>query len=506
MRAIRGDCRERKLNAPRCRLTGWSRVRTAGQSRRHGRNGASSRVTALLACTLILSFCILAPFVGYGIVIGGLALLGGGIALAHRLAISWQWPAVIALLLSVASPVFPPSVVVALGLLILVVSTTAIFYSTTNGASKAIVVAFFILALLSAMSIINPNVPALTTGVEGVRKSLLGVSGVILGVALVRPGQHARAWSGIRNLLVLLLIASLVVHIYFPSAEDAIVGERNATLIFDGNVRMSGLFAGPFHVALLAVFLAVTSVQRLLQGQRVLASTAVAALALYALHLSQVRTGIMLTAAILVLLVLIRVFGVLRNPSFKQARNVLLGSLSVAVVGFIAVSISSTSSAIQSLFQLASDDRALNRFGVYDHAWDLFVRSPFIGWGAGSAGDGMNRQFPSGNAVTPHNIFIKYAIEMGILGFLCFVVLFSIIVVRVFGAKLKEYDRVVSDARLALVVIAVFGFSTTIVEATPVMYLMFAGVGVAVSQIGSHRTPDPELSLEPNVQPLPQRA
>src|SRR5690606_10689752 len=127
--------------------------------------------------------------------------------------------------------------------------------------------------------------------------------------------------------------------------------------------------------------------------------------------------------------------------------------------------------AIQSLFRLGSDQRLLSRFDRWQWSYDAFLDSPIIGWGPGSAGSTLGMFFPDGIHVTPHNMYLKYAVETGIVGIALVLAILCTAFLRVI--KMRNQN---SLALPALLVLAVFSISDPALEEIPVT----VGLGIII--------------------------
>jgi O-antigen ligase len=134
------------------------------------------------------------------------------------------------------------------------------------------------------------------------------------------------------------------------------------------------------------------------------------------------------------------------------------------------------SATLSSIGNVSADSRFLNRLPTYQIGLDLLSQSPIFGWGAGSAGDTLGARFGFGYShVTPHNIFLKYAVEGGLIGLALFVSLVILIFRRI--------DRSSGSGQVALISVVMYlvmGLTISVSEALPVSYFLMVLVGIGV--------------------------
>jgi O-antigen ligase len=196
----------------------------------------------------------------------------------------------------------------------------------------------------------------------------------------------------------------------------------------------------------------------------------VAAVGFAALTLTMVRTAfIALAAGVFAIILISGSFRVLVRRAALACLALLSVLLLVGIVGDAALS-----ATLSSIGNVSADSRFLNRLPTYQIGLDLVSQSPVFGWGAGSAGDTLGSRFGFGYAhVTPHNIFLKYAVEGGLIG----LTLFVSIVIVVF----RRIDRCTSAGQVALIALVIYlvmGLTISVSEALPVSYFLMVLVGI----------------------------
>ncbi len=342
------------------------------------------------------------------------------------------------------------------------------------GTEKAVLCSLLIVIVWCIFAF-NANVPSLSTGLLGVRKTVFAIGGLVLGCA-IPEGQIRAAETLVVRLLTGALAVSIIVHQAFPAIEASI--QRTAdysTAEFGGISRLQGIFSGPFHVAVAGVFIAGWAVLRFRDNRPV--AMAVGAIGLLAMYMSLVRTAYLALAAIFIVQIFIA-------PGARTRLRRIGILAAIAIVGLALFYVNEgTASTAQSITNLQQDSRVQNRFPEYHKAIALIARSPVYGWGAGSAGDTLQSKFGSQrNHVTAHNIWLKVGVEGGLLG----LALWGALAVTA-GRRIRWTGRQGELAAVASVVIGVFGLTVSVIEALPVSYFLFLIVGLAICVTNDQR-------------------
>lgn len=277
-----------------------------------------------------------------------------------------------------------------------------------------------VIVLIAGLEILNPNVPSLTAGLLGFRKSATFLLGIAIGL-----GWRGSRLHGLRLTWWCMFAAasvSLVVHLALPAVEQAI--PRSATKYtseLGGVERMQGLLAGPFHVSMLGTFLFLTALAPGIVIRQRWIRVAAAATGLACVYFSQVRTGLVAVAVGAAVMMLVT-----GSAERWVKRLTVLSALSILSVVYInpLTDYARQFTALRLLFDGGLEDtRFTGRFTSWSRGLDMIDRSPFIGSGSGSAGDTLGSYFVGGEHLTSHNTFLKYAIEGGIFQGLLFAAL-----------------------------------------------------------------------------------
>ena len=288
---------------------------------------------------------------------------------------------------------------------------------TTN---TALLTLAAVVVCISAVEILNPNVPSLAVGLIGFRKSATFLLGIVIGLGW--RGSRVRGLRLAWWCLFTSAVISLIVHLALPSVEQSIARRSGFySRHIAGFERMQGILAGPFHVSMLGAFLFISALSpSIVIAQRWVRVTA-AAVGLACVYFAQVRAGF---AAIAIgALVMTLVTG---SAKRWAGRLISIAALSVLAVVFInpLTEYALKVPALRVLVTHGLDDaRFVGRYSAWTTSLDLIDRSPLFGSGAGSAGSTLDAFFFGAQHVTPHNDFLKYAVEGGVIQGLLFLLL-----------------------------------------------------------------------------------
>lgn len=307
-------------------------------------------------------------------------------------------------------------------------------------------IAFLLMLALYVALLSSSNIPDLGTGLQGIRYTMVALSGLMLGLAL--PDREGSRYGLVGALSVLLLVgaaASLAVHALAPGYEESLSRSADiATSMLGGQMRMQGLLSGPFHVSMLGSFLTLSGAWILPQARRngawfLAAGLAFLGLGVALLLLARVRTGMIVTS--LGLLVLL-VAGIQQGPGFGQFFRVLrprrLRDWAVAAVMVVAlagiVAVASQNVAVQEIGHLPHDHRVDSRVDAIEASWDIANESPLTGWGPGTASTGLRQEFVEADKTfeAPHNGALGLVIEAGLGALACFLAIVGSTVVNLF--------------------------------------------------------------------------
>lgn len=352
---------------------------------------------------------------------------------------------------------------------------------TTN---VALLVLSALIVIIAALEILNPNVPSLTVGLLGFRKSATFVLGVIIGLGwrgLRTHGLRVTWWC-----MFITAAASLAIHLAFPQIEKAIPRDADKyTALIRGVERMQGFLAGPFHISMLGVFLFLSALApRLVIAQRWVRVSA-AGVGLACVYFAQVRTGLVALAVGAVVMMLAT------GTAQRWARRLIVIA-GLCLLGVLYVDpltqYANQFTALRLLLNSGIDDSRFGaRFTSWSTGWDMVSRSPLMGYGSGSSGDTLGSHFIGGEHVTSHNTFLKYAVEGGVVQGALFL---SLIVGLAVAVRPRRDPSRFGLA--ALVTFVVFGLVGAAPESIPVSFALAVIIGLCAHKPVSAQPNSPE--------------
>lgn len=300
-------------------------------------------------------------------------------------------------------------------------------------------IGFLLLIAIYVALLLHPNLPSLKVGMEGIRYTLVAVAGLLLGIAMPdRPGQ-IRLIPAITTLLLAGVAVSLAVHLIFPGLEDSLDRSADvATGQLGGQIRMQGLLSGPFHISMAGAFLTLSGIWLLLRQD--FRGVPLLVVGESVLLLARVRTGLLVTALGIVLLIVLLLRQQRVDPGLSKVTRGrwLVTALAVPVLavvvglaaGFAENGSTTTSggnnrggnSGILELQSVATGHRTASRVTAMKSAVRSVEDSPAVGWGPGAAASGLSHDFAAAGKryEGPHNGPLGVMVETGIVGFLCF--------------------------------------------------------------------------------------
>jgi O-antigen ligase len=363
---------------------------------------------------------------------------------------------------------------------LMIVLAVTLWRGVPYGQSNLIGACVYVLLLLYVITSFGANFPGWYPALLGIRKTL--PPWVFLFCGCVWPGNAERL---VRRLVLLLLwacIVSLVLHNFAPSIEGGIARAANKyTGLYAGSPRLQGVFAGPFHAALAALLLILVSLGLPSVFPDRLLRLAAASVGLLVLLQASVRAGWIAAFAGLLMLFALR-------PSGRLATRL---PRAIAVIGALALAFAAqaqslafqSNRALESLTHWQTDSRLLARFDTWREARALIEARPLIGWGPGSASDTLDRYFGGLTHVTPHNMLLTYAVEVGLLGAVAVAMILVVVGRMLFQSARSSHLSAVGFALLFGFV--VFGATGTAVDAAPVSWIVLCIVGLGASRAGA---------------------
>jgi|GEM_PF-3007920 len=354
-------------------------------------------------------------------------------------------------------------------------------------------IAFLLMLVLYVALLSKPNIPDLSSGLQGIRYTMVAISGLMLGLALPdREGERFGLLEAVSVLLLVAATASLAVHALAPGYEESLSRSADiATSMLGGQMRMQGLLSGPFHVSMLGSFLTLAGAWILPQARRrgawyLAAGLSFLGIGIALVLLARVRTGMIVTGlGLLVLLVV----GIQQDPGFGQFFRALrprrLRDWAIAAVAVLALAgivvVASQNVAVQEIGHLPHDHRVNSRVDAIEASWDVATDSPLTGWGPGSASTGLRKDFVDAGKTfeAPHNGALGLVIEAGLGALICFLVIVGTTLVNLFREFRRGRQKAATGIALAALM-PVLGFWVVgdALAALPISLCLFLITGI----------------------------
>ncbi|MDP1545325.1 MAG: O-antigen ligase family protein [Anaerolineales bacterium] len=348
--------------------------------------------------------------------------------------------------------------------------------------------AAYLFLTISIIQIFNPNIPSLSLGLEGFRKTSLYLIALVVGTYLNWDEKT------IRSLFRFVLIAAMPIclyafkQIFFPSSFDALMAARNnagiSTLTIFGRSRATSFFSSPFTLGYFGnTIFAIGMFFYANEKKWIYLLTA--ALGAGSVFLSGTRINLVALIVVFLLIFMLFFFTIRRFYVFLRLALFLVPAFVYAynspVVGPLFQSLSPD--------RILADQRFLGRFEVYDYAFEKLKDNWFWGYGMGSAGDTLGVYFTKGEFITSHNMFIKVYFETGLLGLFAFIAIWVIWLLGNRRSALRaQADGLRTIYHLGLIassVLFINGLSGGALDSFPANVITFLFMGVTYNSYGS---------------------
>lgn len=336
--------------------------------------------------------------------------------------------------------------------------------------------------LIGLLQMANPNVPSLQAGLEGFRKTCLYVSPAIIGLYLGWSPSTATRFIRVLAIGAVPLCLYGVKQFLAPSAFDLQIPEQNtageAVYNIFGTFRATSLLGSPFALGFLGSV--VIALGFYLAAARTAAPwvwlVVCGGIAATVVSLTRVSILAGIFLAVVAPTIILGAHGL-----FKRA---VAGALLIALGG-VALSMTPVGERVISsldLRYLDMDERASLRLESYNSGLTLLARNPLMGYGTGSAGDGIESFFAGSVQLTSHNVMLKIAFELGVLGLLAFLLFCAswlrIAVHRYWNAEGREEKALIGLAGCVFLAFLVQGTSGSGIDSFPGNAITFFLMGV----------------------------
>lgn len=345
--------------------------------------------------------------------------------------------------------------------------------------------------ILSFIQILNPNIPALSAGLQGFRKTALGFILFYIGLLSFTTYDEIKRCLKKFSILVTPLLLYGIKQFFFYSDFDNFYLTSNlahvSTGLMFGQQRATSVFAGPFHFAMfsaamtvLNLWLANTSIKR----SDKLMFYILCSISILACYSSLVRTNL------IALIVGVLVYILLSNIKKSVFILPLLTIPSILIFGYVSsntqallLSDNEILRLIGTISNVENDSRFLGRTDGWNEIIRLAKDKPLTAYGTGSSGDTLQRSFDFEHHVTSHNYFLKILMETGVVGLLIVILFFLTFVVvllrKAFGDS-KESSKLSACSLGMFSIFMVNCMTTSAIETYPVSGFIFFVIGLSL--------------------------
>jgi hypothetical protein len=370
--------------------------------------------------------------------------------------------------------------------------------------------AFIIFAIFEMF---NPNIPSFLAGLEGFRKFAFMMIGIFIGRYMVNL-------LTIKRFIALLLISSFFIALYgikqyiYPTALDYRLIDLSSgsitTYLIGGHLRAFSTLSGPFH---LGIYLVCTLLLILCLWFRYksyrwwISFLAIPELVALIMTVTKSNWAALLVGGLVIVLLNsknpLKIIG--RLAIFVIA--ILLIGVGAFYITSVLPQLSTIHSGLQSILDPLQAPTMLIRLDLWKRTIiPQIQKQPWIGYGTGSAGEGLNFYFVNTGLIYAyaHNVLIKIQFELGIFGLLLFLLLMIICIFLVWKVNFHLQDpflKTFSNWVLAFTAgMLVSGLTGTILDAYPVNLIFWLILGFASRAL---RFDQSIKFLSKNVKPAP---
>lgn len=346
---------------------------------------------------------------------------------------------------------------------------------------------------IAVIEIFNPNIPSFQAGIEGFRKFSFMMIGFFIGRYVVETV------TAIKRIVWVILIVSFILALYgikqymIPTALDyRLIDLSNAsrvTFMMGGHIRAFSTLSGPFHLGIYLVVSILLLLAIFLRNRRfwflalILGIPQIIALLM---TVTKSNWGALIAGG------MVLIFLSARRPLRLFLRMTLLSIVAIGLIfGALQVTQSipefrTLNTGLLALINPLSAPTFVLRLDLWrDTVLPLIGEAILIGYGTGSAGEGLSNLFLNTNRiyVTSHNLLFKIQLELGIIGLILFLIFLSFCILHIWRANrsLKNpFLLVIRDWSIAITVaILVSGLTGAILDAYPINLLYWLIIGVS---------------------------
>lgn len=354
----------------------------------------------------------------------------------------------------------------------------------------------FLLTLFIFVSFIemfNPNIPSLSAGLEGFRKTSFPFIMFYIGFFSIDKKIELPLFLHRFSIATFpILLYAIKQYFFFSDFDKLYLGANNADLytgMIFGQLRSTSFFAGSFHLglfsaimALINIFLFETTKQRNMKHIYIVFFI----VAIVSTYTSLTRTNFI---ALFFGILVYKIFQMKKKNlivvfPFVLISSIALGSFIIKISNSLLTLNNPILKMIGSIGNFLNDSRFLGRINGWKNIISLVSSNPLSGYGTGSAGDTLQYSYNFNYHVTSHNFFLKILMETGVVGFLLISMFFILILLKLIRNNLNSCNLMSQKfSALIIGILTLFVINAAVgsaIESIPIsnLVMMFLGMGV----------------------------
>lgn len=287
------------------------------------------------------------------------------------------------------------------------------------------------LQIIAMLEIFHPNILNRTYALIEYRKSIFQMLAFWVGYLLSENTDMEKHIEYLERLFIPVIFYGIKQYFWYMPFDDffyTIQDAGAATYHYGSKIRAISFLSGPFHFGLLCSFALCVSLYLYFQRKEK-KHLFLAGVCLIGCYCSQTRTNLICSIAV----ILFYCWRFYVKKSKREETIFKTFVIAVAIAGslyiwnskYITYENGNTLIAmLRSIQNFSDDSRFMGRINSWQVAWHMICEHVILGNGMGSAGDTLGYHGVAINYVTPHNMFFKIGIEMGIIGLVIFIAFF----------------------------------------------------------------------------------
>lgn len=352
-----------------------------------------------------------------------------------------------------------------------------------------------LLIIMGLFEMVNLNISNHLYSLIEFRKTLFQIIVLFVAYAYCDDSGDGEACLNIIRFIVLaslpLVIYGIKQFFYFDSIDARLYSLMDSaadTNRYGSTTRAMSFFSGPFHYGMFCVLNTALSLF-LARKARDWKCYIITVVCLVGVFCSYTRTN--MACAIFAIATFFVIPSVEDTVSGKVSHVRMAFSCLIVVPavifaisspGYIDFGNAQLNILINGILNAGQDTRLLNRFETWEQAIGLISMHPLTGNGIGAAGDTLGNYGVALNWVTPHNAFIKVAVELGLVGAIVFVIFILASLAVCFRLVKVEGELLPLSISIAFAVLVNMMLGSTL-GTFPVMSLVYVLIGLACKRV-----------------------